>query len=194
APEGTRDDGRADHCPRPRPPAGAVRRRPPRHRAVVRPVVAGGLPTPVDAGRQPGEVAPGAHDLVLRDVRPRASRRELSAGPPAVQLPVQLVLRGRRRPPPAAAAGDTVAARTGRGVRISCGRGRADGPAVADDWCGTVRGDRAGPDARPAPRAAASGTDPDGYSARIQFESTAAGIRGTGARGASAPRWNAPGG
>src|SRR5262249_15169750 len=33
----------------------------------------GGLPGPVDARRQPGQVAPGAYDLVLRDLHPRAS-------------------------------------------------------------------------------------------------------------------------
>ena len=34
-----------------------------------------GLRRPVDARRQPGQVAPGAHDLVLRDLRPQARIR-----------------------------------------------------------------------------------------------------------------------
>jgi formylglycine-generating enzyme required for sulfatase activity len=33
------------------------------------------LRDPVDAGRKPGEVAPGAHDVVLRDLRARAAPR-----------------------------------------------------------------------------------------------------------------------
>ena len=42
-----------------------------------RPLVGRGLPAAVDARRQPHQVAPGAHHLVLRDLRARALRAAL---------------------------------------------------------------------------------------------------------------------
>ena len=61
--------------------AAAVRRRP------------GGA---VDARREPDQMAPGAHDLVLRDVRAARGGGRLPAVPSRLRLPVQLVLRGCR--------------------------------------------------------------------------------------------------
>ncbi len=53
-------------------------------RAARRALEPRGLPGPVDARRQPGEMAPGAHDLVLRDIRAgRRLRRAIEPFHPA---------------------------------------------------------------------------------------------------------------
>src|SRR5262249_8422083 len=59
----------------------------------------GGLPGPVNAGRQPREVAPGSYVLVLRDVPPGASRAGIRGLPSDIQLSVQLILQRYWRAP-----------------------------------------------------------------------------------------------
>ena len=73
----------------------SVLRRPYTYRGARRAAVGRGPDGPVDARREPDEVAPRAHDVVLRDVRARRHRprRALRRG---VRLPVQLLLRARR--------------------------------------------------------------------------------------------------
>ena len=110
-------------------------------------------------------MAPGPHDVVLRDVRARAGLRAgLPALPPRLRLPVQLLLRGRRR----------------RGTR-GRGRGLVSRPGAAEiaalpravdeamvellDTPAAVRGRGAGR-ARPPPRAAAPGAAAHGHQAR----------------------------
>src|SRR5262249_55535064 len=77
-------------------------------------IVGGGLSGAVDARREPDQVAPRAHIVVLRDVRAR--RRAASA---VLRLPVQFVLRGGRPAPPARRARAAVAAVAGRGQALS---------------------------------------------------------------------------
>ena len=82
------------------------------------PAVGRGPDGPVDARRQPDQVAPGAHDVVLRDVHARARAAPLPPVPPGVRLPLQLVLRGDRRPASAGRARPDLPARGRRGRRL----------------------------------------------------------------------------
>src|SRR5690606_23183503 len=64
---------------------------------------AGGGPAgPEHARGEPGKVAPGAHDVVLRDLRAPGGAARPAPVPPGLRAPVQLVLRRGRaavRPP-----------------------------------------------------------------------------------------------
>ena len=89
----------------PRPGSGgSLSRGPQRDRAPRRPPDAGGSADPVDAGRQPGEMAPRPYHLVLRAIPARRALRGLQAVSPRLRLSVQFLLCQRRpaaRPPPA---------------------------------------------------------------------------------------------
>ena len=83
---------------------GSLPDRPKRDRAPRRPPDAGGSADPVDAGRQPGEMAPRPYHLVLRAIPARRTLQGLPAVSPRLRLPVQFLLCQRRtaaRPPPA---------------------------------------------------------------------------------------------
>ena len=112
---------------------------PQRDRAPRRAADAGGSADPVDAGRQPGEMAPRPHHLVLRAIPARRALPRLPAVPSRLRLPVQFLLCQRRPPacPPPARPSDPPrrrrshrlppARRRGRGEVLSRGRrGRAD--------------------------------------------------------------------
>ena len=58
---------------------GGLSRRPAGNRGSCRAAVRRGLRHPVDARREPGQVAPRAHDLVLRDLRAERARRRATA-------------------------------------------------------------------------------------------------------------------
>ena len=86
-----------------RAPQQAVPGRPHLHRALAEPSVGRGPDGPVDARRQPDQVASGAHDLVLRDVRaaaararlPRRSIRPTSTSSIPITRPSARAIRGR---------------------------------------------------------------------------------------------------
>ena len=92
-------------------PRGAARGRAAAHGRARGAALRRGRDGAVDARREPREVAPRAHELVLRDLRARAGRAGRAAVPPRVRLPLQLLLRrgraaaaaARARPPLAAA-------------------------------------------------------------------------------------------
>ena len=109
-----RDPDRLDGCAHRR----GVPTRPGPHRDVGRAAVAGGPDRPVDARRQPDQVAPGPHHLVLRDVRARPARRRLRALPPGLRLPLQLLLRGGRASGIPGPSGAWSPARRRRGRRV----------------------------------------------------------------------------
>ncbi len=73
-----------------------------------RPVVTRGPGRPVDARRQPHQVAPRPHHVVLRDVPNAASPRRLRGLRSDVRVPVQQLLRGGRRPSRTPRAGPAV--------------------------------------------------------------------------------------
>ena len=81
----------------------------------------------VDARRQPGQVAPGPHHLVLRDLRARAEPARLSAVSSRASLPVQLVLRGGRAARPRPQRGLLCAADRGGSLPLPPPCGRGDG-------------------------------------------------------------------
>src|SRR5207248_13975 len=64
-----------------------------RDRAPCRAAVGGGSGDPVDAGREPDQVAPCAYDLVFRDVSAAAESARLQSLRRALRVPIQLVLR-----------------------------------------------------------------------------------------------------
>src|SRR5580704_11343524 len=75
-----------------------------RDRAPRRPAFAGRPADSVDAGREPGKMAPRPYHLVLRAIPARRTLSRLRTVPPRLCLPVQLLLCQRRPapcPPPA---------------------------------------------------------------------------------------------
>ena len=151
---GARDDARL--------PQPCARRR----KRLAAPLSRRGPDRPVDARREPDEVAPGPHDVVLRDVRPRAARAGYRRYDPRVRLPVQLVLRGRR---PAALPRRTRAhhapgRRRDRAPTASTSTTAVQRLLVGRPSTAHVRARRA----RAAPRAAAPGAAPDGHQARAR--------------------------
>src|SRR5581483_1367194 len=146
------------------------------YRAHLRAAGAGGLRRPVHARREPHEVAPGAHLLVLRDLRPLLGPPRLPPLPPAVQLSVQLLLQRRGRAPRPPAAGAAHPPHGGRDLPLPRARGRLH--AGAAGWRrrrapGAARPDRG---AGPAPRAAAPGAVAHRPQARARLQSAAAGV------------------
>src|SRR5262249_53678091 len=83
---------------------GSLSGRPRRDRAPGCALEPGGPADPVDAGREPGQMASRAYHLVLRAIPARRALRGLPGLPPRLRLPVQFLLCQRRppaRPPPA---------------------------------------------------------------------------------------------
>ena len=78
------------------PPDGSISRRSGRDGATRGAAVAGGSDGAVDAGRQPGEMAPCPYHLVLGAIPARPAQSRLHAVPSRLRLPVQLLLRQRR--------------------------------------------------------------------------------------------------
>ena len=148
-------------------PADAWRRdyAPSGHAGARRAAVGRRLPGAVDARREPDQVAPRAHHLVLRDLRARALRAAASC--PSTPLPraVQQLLPGRRRAAPARAARPDHAADAGRGEALPRQRRRAHAAPAGHRGAATPSWRRAR-HARPAPRAAAPGAAADRHQAR----------------------------
>jgi hypothetical protein len=168
-------------------PGGPLRGGAPGQRGAVRAAGARGLRGPVHAGREPRQVAPGPHHLVLRDLRAGAPPRP-RALPSRFRVPVQLLLQQRGLPVPEAAAGPADSAHGGGGAGLPASRGRPDAgvPVPTRRALG-----RAGPDrgARAAPRAAAPGADPHRPEARLCPEPPASRLpAGRGPHPASCPR------
>ena len=157
----------------------ALRRRPRPHRGPGGAALARRPDRAVHARRQPGEVAPRAHDLVLRDLPAAAAPARLRPLPGGVRLPVQLLLRSGRAAARASEARDVDAAfqRRGRGLPRACRRrhGRADARPAAGL---PLRPDRA----RPAARGAAPGVARHRRAARPGAESPLSGLRSGMAR------------
>ena len=131
---------------------------PPGHLRAGGAAVGRGLRDPVDARRQPGEVASRAHHLVFRDLRARAAAARLPRVRCRLSLPVQFLLQRHRRAPPAPRARPALAPRAGGDPRLSPPRRRGDARTAR-------RGARAARNRRPdrtraAARAAAPGTHP----------------------------------
>src|SRR5690606_21170521 len=112
---------------RSRPSARTLRARAVPDRGAGGAAVPGGPGRPVDAGRQPGQVAPGPYDLVLRDLPAPAAPPGLRTLRSRVRVSVQLLLRAGRRTAPAARAGLAVAPRRcrDRALPRACRRGDA---------------------------------------------------------------------
>src|SRR5262249_52102480 len=105
---------------------------------------------------------PGSHHLVLRDVPP-GPRGRLSALPPHLRLPVQLVLQRRRPARAALPAGAALAPHRRAGVPLPRLRRWADARAAR----APVRRNRSARPAGNQPRAAAPGAAPDRPEARL---------------------------
>ena len=119
----------------------------------------GGFHRPVDARRQPDQVAPGPYDLVLRDVPARTRSLRLSPRLPRIQLPLQLLLQRRRRADRPQPPGDALAADDRPGAALSRDDRRPHGRLARLGRRGDARTTRPGRHPRPEPRAAAPGTD-----------------------------------
>ena len=141
--------------------------------------VGGGLRGAVDARRQPGEVASGAHKLVLRD-RAAGPAPRLQAFRSQLRLSVQFLLRerGTAASPAAARTADAPGAGPRAGLSRPCRRG--DGEFSGRRQPG---GTSAGGAGTPS-RAAAPGTDPHRHQACFLLQSLAAGLQ---RRGDTAP-------
>ena len=137
---------------------------------------------PVDAGRQPGEMAPRPYHLVLRAIPARRALPGLPALPPRLRLSVQFLLRQRRtasRPPPARPS-DPPERR--RDHRLSPPRRCRRGEIFPDRRRGRAGETAAAGGSRPQSRAAASGIDADRHPARLRAKPDPARLRsGTGA-------------
>ena len=171
-----------------RPPQQAVHGRPHLHRAARRAAVGRGPDGPVDARRQPDQVAPGAHHVVLRDLRAAPACARLPRLRSRLRVSLQLLLRGRRPAPSAAPARHAHAARRWTRSWPIAGTCRTPWSALLDgEPTGDVDADRR---ARPASRAAASGADPDGRQASAVAQSAEAGLsRRRGRRATRRRRW-----
>ena len=134
----------------------------------------GGLRDPVHAGREPGQMAPRAHDVVLRDLRARAEPARLPAVRPGVPRAVQFVLQRGRREAPAAGARHAVAP----GLDEVLAYRRHVDAAMHQLLAGATAARRTVGPGRPghAPRAAAPGTDPHRPEAPAVAQSAAAGV------------------
>ena len=145
------------------------------HARARRAALGRGLRGPVDARREPGEVAPRAHDLVLRDLRARAARARLPPFDPAFRVLFNSYYNARGRPAPAARA--RAAHRARRSTRCSRIATHVD-----DAMRRPARGRRAARRAARAgraghaPRAAAPGADPHRPQAPALAQSAAPGL------------------
>ena len=148
-----------------------------RDRAARGAAVAGRSGDPVDAGREPDQVASRAHDLVLRDLSASAEYPRLQDFRRTLRLPVQFLLRRRRPAPRAAEARADHAAERRRGRRLSracrCGGRAAD---RRGERRGAAR-DPAHPRDRAQSRGAASGADAHRHPARLRAEPDRARLR-----------------
>ena len=137
-----------------------------RDRGPGRAPLARGPARPVHAGREPDQVAPRPHDLVLRDLRAGALRARLRAVRPSATRTSSTPTTRRsapRQPRPRRGAAD--AALAGRGPRVPRHDRRARWTRSSTSAPEARR--RARPHrARPAPRAAAPGADPHRHQAR----------------------------
>ncbi len=150
---------------------------PKRDRAPRRPPDRGRPADPVDAGRQPREMAPRPYHLVLRAIPARRALQGLPALSPGLCLPVQFLLCQRRtapRPPPARPSDPS---QRRRGHRLSPACRRRGGEILSRGRRGHPGGDRAAGGSRPQPRAAASGIDADRHPARLRAKPDPAGLR-----------------
>ena len=141
------------------------------------PLIAGGSADPVDAGRQPGEMAPRPYHLVLRAIPARRALPGLPAVSPGLRLPVQFLLRQRRtapRPPPARPS-DPPGRRRSHRLSPACRRRR--GEILPDRRRGHAGEAGAAGRSRPQSRAAASGIDADRHPARLRAKPDSAGLR-----------------
>ena len=132
------------------------------------PLTAGRSADPVDAGCEPGEMAPRPYHLVLRAIPARRALPGLPALPPGLRLSVQFLLRQRRtasRPPPARPS-DPPGRR--RNHRLSPPRRCRRGEIFPDRRPGRFGETAAAGGSRPQPRTAASGIDADRHPARLR--------------------------
>ena len=138
---------------------------------------------PVDARREPDQVAPRAHELVLRDLRARGAVAGLPPLPSRLPRALQLLLQDRRRAVRARAARPALAPDARRGaapiarhVDAAIERAARERARISTRALRRRR-------ARPPARAAAPGADPHRREAPARAEPAAAGLP----RGASAP-------
>ena len=127
----------------------------------------------VDARRQPRQVASGARDLVLRNLRARAPRARLQAVPSALSRAVQQLLQPGGRTASARAARPGVAAEPGRGQGLPRAGRPAHGGAAGDV---TRPDDRFAGRARPAARTATPGAAAHRHQARAVVQPAGAGV------------------
>ena len=156
---------------------GSLSRGAKRDRAPRRPPDARGSADPVDAGREPGEMAPRPYHLVLRAIPARRTLRGLRAVPPGLRLSVQFLLCQRRpaaRPPPARPSDPS---RRRRDHRLSPACRRRRGEILSRGRRGHARQAGAAGRSRPQSRAAASGIDADRHPARLRAKPDSAGLR-----------------
>jgi len=132
---------------------------------------------PVDAGREPGEMAPRPYHLVLRAIFARRTLRGLQTLSPGLRVFVQFLLRQRRpasRTPPARPS-DAAQCRRSHRLPQACRRGR--GEILSRGRRGHAPSDRAACRSRSQPRATASGIDADRHPSRVCAEPDPAGLR-----------------
>ncbi len=151
--------------------AGALQGRTCLHGGSLRTPGRGRLRDPVHAGRQPYEVAPRPHQLVLRDLRASRPFARLRAFPSRLRLLVQLLLRSGRGPFQQAPQGTPVQADGGGGPRLQATRGRAHAQRVRQRGRQSLCAGRAGHRAGSPPRATAPGTPPHRHQARLLHQS-----------------------
>ncbi len=172
----------------PRPGAGgSLSHRPQRDRTPRRSPDAGGSADPVDAGREPGEMAPRPYHLVLRAIPARRTLRGLQAVSSGLRLSVQFLLCQRRtaaRPSPARPS-DPPRRRGSHRLPPACRCRRGEIP--PDRRRGRARRAGAAGRSRPQSRAAASGIDADRHPACVRAKPDSAGLRS----GMAIPRFGA---
>ena len=168
----------------PRPGSGgSLSCRPQRDRAPRRAPDAGGSADPVDAGRQPGEMAPRPYHLVLRAIPARrACARATSPSTPTTPFCSIPIMSAPARATPAHQRGHLT--RPGA-EEVTAYRRHVDAAVVKffhEAGEDTLRQARAAGRGRPQSRAAASGIDADRHPARVRAKPDSAGLRsGSGA-------------
>src|SRR5690606_21502419 len=145
-------------------------------RAAVRAARAGGLRHSVDARRQSGEVAPRAHELVLRDLCAQARAGRLSWIGPSSCVPLQLVLQRGGTHALSGAARHDLASYRGGYVPLPAANGCRHAAVVRAGHRGGVGAGGAGCRTGTPPRAAASGAAVDGHQTHAGAEPTLAGL------------------
>ncbi len=153
-------------------------RRPRRDRAPCRALEPGRPADPVDAGRQPGEMAPRPHHLVLRAIPARRALRGLQALPPRLRLSCSIPIMSA--PVPRHARHQRGHLTRPGADEVTAYRRHVDAAIVKffqtpiED---TLASAGAAGRGRPQSRAAASGIDADRHPARLRAESDPAGLR-----------------